>query len=101
MWVQSLASRGALMPSRLPAELVQIYLDVPEALPLHDCAGCGLSIPIQPSWSLEAEPQRVFFPRCPHCGGETGRFAYWSRQPKVAFDGARQKTSTSSTSIAE
>lgn len=79
MWLRALATQGRTLPPSLPPELVQVYLDDPEAVPLHDCACCGLPVPVRPGWgSYEGEPARVYFPNCPACGGPTGLYAYWS-----------------------
>jgi hypothetical protein len=79
LWLRSMVAQGRPLPKSLPAELVQVYLDDPEAVPLHDCEGCGIAIPVHPAWQgYESEPQRVYFPTCPCCGGRTGLYAYWS-----------------------
>lgn len=81
-WVSSIAWRGGKLPQELPAELVQVYLDDPEAAPLHDCESCGVAIPVRPNRidGLEAEPEQTYFPTCPICGGRTGLYMYVSRQ---------------------
>jgi|SRR5579884_1542082 len=79
MWLRLLATQGPPLPPSLPEVLIHVYLNDPEAVPLHDCAGCGLAVPVRPGWlGYEGEPQRVYFPACPHCGGHTGLHAYWS-----------------------
>jgi len=79
MWLRTLANEPRAFPESLPSELVQVYLNDPEAVPLHDCAGCGLAVPVRPGRSgYESEPQRVYFPTCPCCGCRTGLHAYWS-----------------------
>src|SRR4051812_28046908 len=78
MWLRVLASQRRPLPRSLPAVLIEVYLNDPEALPLHDCARCGLTVPIRPSrFAYDAEPQRVYFPECPVCTGPTGLYAYW------------------------
>lgn len=90
-WVSSLAWRGGKLPEEIPAELVQVYLDDPEAAPLHDCESCGVAIPVRPNRidGLEAEPEQTYFPSCPVCGGRTGLYMYVSRQAESepAVDG--------------
>lgn len=79
LWLRILVTQGRPLPPALPVELVQVYLDDSEAVPLHDCANCGIAIPVRPGWQgYEGEPQRVYFPTCPSCGGRTGLYAYWS-----------------------
>lgn len=81
-WVSSIAWRGGKLPQELPPELVQVYLDDPEAVPLHDCESCGVAIPVRPNRidGLEAEPEQTYFPTCPICGGRTGLYMYVSRR---------------------
>ncbi|WP_439622791.1 hypothetical protein [Gemmata sp.] len=71
------------VPDVLPAELIEIYLTDDGAEPLHDCERCGLPVPVHAGRHCghEATVERVYFPTCPHCGGRTGRFAYWSHRP--------------------
>lgn len=83
-WASAIAWRGARVPDHVPAELIEVYLTDPEAAPLHDCEDCGIAIPVRPHriYGLEGEPEHVYFPDCPVCGGATGWFLYWSRQPQ-------------------
>ncbi len=69
------------LPKTLPSDLVNIYLYDDEAEPLHDCECCGLLIPVRAGFRAghEANPEHIYYPACPQCGGRTGRFAYWSR----------------------
>ncbi len=79
VWLQSLATRGVPVPRSLPPDLVGVYLQDAEALPLHDCAGCGLAVPVRPGRGGEGdEPEQVYFPHCPCCGAATGLYAYWA-----------------------
>jgi hypothetical protein len=79
-WLRVLAANEQRPADRFPAALVQVYLDDDEAMPLHDCAVCGVAIPVRPDWySFDGEPQQVYFPECPCCGGRTGLYAAWSR----------------------
>ncbi len=70
------------LPDALPQALVEVYLNDDEAEPLHDCEECGLPIPVHASRRCghEATVERVYFPACPHCGGRTGQYAYWSHR---------------------
>ena len=88
-WLRALAAQEQAPPERLPVELVQVYLDDEEALPLHDCAGCGVAIPVRPDWQrFEGEPQHTYFPDCPCCGERTGLYAAWSRRLAVVPEAA-------------
>ncbi len=79
-WLCALAWEGAFLPGSLPPELIATYLDDAEAVPLHDCADCGLAVPIRPgrTYGYEGLAARRYFPTCPHCGGKTGWYARWS-----------------------
>jgi hypothetical protein len=72
------------LPDALPTELVEVYLYDDEAEPLHDCERCGLPVPVHAGRRCghEASVDREYFPACPHCGGRTGRFAFWSSRHK-------------------
>jgi hypothetical protein len=85
-WLRSLVAQGRRLPERLPAELIDVYLADPDALPLHDCAECGLAIPVHAGTrdSEDAEPEFSYFPTCPCCGGITGWCAYWSNTSRGA-----------------
>ena len=80
-WIVILDTDDRPLPKALPEELVEVYLDDSEAEPLHDCERCGLTVPVRANRRCghEATVERVYFPECPHCGGRTGRHAYWSR----------------------
>jgi len=79
-WFRGLVWERSRLPASLPSELVQVYLDDPEALPLYDCADCGLAIPVRPDPQAEdGEAANVYFPECPCCGGATDLYAYWSK----------------------
>jgi len=80
-WVALLDADDRPLPGSLPSHLVDVYLEDSEAEPLHDCERCGLTVPVRAARRCghEATVERVYFPQCPHCGGRTGRHAYWSR----------------------
>ena len=79
-WLRLIAAQGGDLQSQYPEELVQVYLDDDEAMPLHDCAGCGVAIPVRPAWQgAEGGLQEIYFPKCPCCGARTGLYAAWSR----------------------
>lgn len=81
-WVSAIALRGAICPDSIPAEVIQAYLSDPEAVPLYDCEACGIAVPVRPSQrhGREADPELVYFEKCPWCGGKTGWYLYWSCQ---------------------
>ena len=83
-WLTLLEAGGRELPPVLPRQLIEVYLTDDEAEPLHDCESCGLWVPVRCGRRVGLEPvaERVYFPTCPHCGGKTGRFAYWSRTPE-------------------
>jgi hypothetical protein len=85
-WLRALVWTDAPPPARLPPALIDVYLRDPLALPLHDCAECGTAVPVRPGrrGDAEAEPERVYFPACPCCGGKTGLYAYWSGKRRAA-----------------
>jgi hypothetical protein len=73
-WLCCLAWGKAFLPVRLPREVIQVYLDDPEAAPLYECRDCRLDLPVRPGrrWALADPPERIYFPACPACGGATG-----------------------------
>ncbi len=81
-WINDIAYRGSVMPATIPKEVLSVYFTDPEALPLHDCSDCGLSVPVRPNRisGTEGEPEEDYFPCCPVCGGDTGLYCYWSRR---------------------
>jgi len=68
------------LPEEIPSELVEVYIQDDEAEPLHDCERCGLPVPVHAGRRCghEASVDCEYFPTCPHCGGRTGRYAFWS-----------------------
>jgi hypothetical protein len=87
MWLRTIAAQESPLPESLPVTLVQVYLNDPEAIPLHDCAGCGIAVPIRPNClSYEEEPAEVYFPDCPCCGSRTGLYASWAKGPLNRLD---------------
>ena len=81
-WVSTIAWRGGRLPENIPAELIRVYLDDPEAIPLHDCENCGVAIPVRPDRlnGSEAEPEQIYFHQCPVCAGRRGWYLFFSRQ---------------------
>lgn len=79
-WLRLIADQGRPLPPTIPAQLVAVYLTDGDAVPLHDCGRCGLAVPVRPRWQdgHEPPPERIYFPACPHCGGPTGKYAYWA-----------------------
>lgn len=89
-WVSSIAWRGSKLPESVPAELLKVYFADPEAVPLHECETCGISIPVRPNRfrGMEDEPEETYFSTCPVCCGRTGLYLYMSRQLEGDTDGA-------------
>ncbi len=86
-WINDIAYRGGVLPPSIPREMLLVYLVDQDALPLHDCADCGLSVPVRPNrlYGSEGDPEEVYFPVCPACGGRTGLYCYWSnRSPSTS-----------------
>jgi hypothetical protein len=81
-WLSAITWRGAILPRRIPEQIIDVYLRDSEAAPLHDCEGCGLAIPVRPSrlHGLEGEPDQIYFDKCPACGSQTGLYLYFSRR---------------------
>jgi len=77
-WLAAIAWRGGVLPDGLPRDLVQVYLDDPEARPLHECEACGLLIPIRPARRRGSivVPSSLHFSNCPACGGRTGWYVF-------------------------
>ena len=78
-WAERIAAGATVAPGHVPAEIVRVYLAHSEAMPHHDCGGCGMAIPVIPSrHDGEETPDRVFFTSCPSCGERTGADLYWA-----------------------
>jgi hypothetical protein len=80
-WFDAVAWRGAVLPDRIPPEVIDVYIHDAEALPLNDCEDCGLAVPVRPNriHGFDAEPEYVYFPTCPACGGRTGAYSYCAK----------------------
>jgi hypothetical protein len=65
-------------PLAMPAEVAEVYINSPEARPLHECEDCGYAVPYQHANPLAVPPApvRIHFERCPLCGGKVGYWAY-------------------------
>ena len=68
---------GRKGPLALPPAVAEVYLSEPEARYLyHRCEDCAYAVPA--IWQypgqhpVDSPRWRVFFPRCPLCGGPTG-----------------------------
>ena len=69
LWFLEVAAGKAFCPSRIPPEVMTIYLDDPAAQPRNECAACGLRLPIRPG--RQGGPAMVnYFSTCPVCGGK-------------------------------
>jgi len=80
-WLCAIAHSTATLPQSIPRQVIEVYLNHPDAEPLHDCEGCGLAIPVRinPSRWMDAEPESVYLPSCPACGCRTGWYLYIAR----------------------
>lgn len=80
-WIDAIVGQGALLPTKIPPAVIDVYLQDPEAWPLYECEECGLAVPVRPNRVLgpDAEPEKVYFPECPACGGKTGYYLYRTR----------------------
>jgi hypothetical protein len=80
-WVAAIAWRGALLPPRIPAELIDVYLRDSDAVAHHECEQCGLAIPVRVQrWqTVDDGSCDIYFPTCPACGGRTGWYLHRSR----------------------
>jgi len=74
LWVSAIIWGSALMPAKVPTNLIEVYLTDPEVIPLHDCCSCGLAVPVRPNklQGSAGEPEKVYFPLCPSCNSPTG-----------------------------
>jgi len=76
LWVSAIIWGSAIMPAKVPAEVIDVYLSDPDVIPLHDCCCCGLAVPVRPNklQGSAGEPEKVYFPLCPSCNSPTGWF---------------------------
>ena len=74
-------------PLALPASVVSVYLDDPAAVALHDCEDCGYVVPFgcPEPYAEPPKPARVYFQRCPLCGGKVGYCAFHNRNAFTAL----------------
>jgi hypothetical protein len=73
------------LPLALPPAVAQVYLDEPGLVAIHDCEDCGYEVPIgypEPQAS-PSKPVRIYFERCPLCGGKTGYYAFYRRNVQL------------------
>lgn len=85
MWLEAIVMDRAELPPTIPPDVIHVYLDNSDALPLHDCASCGFLVPIIAGreYDYEGEAEYRFFPACPNCGGRTGWYLFWAHaQPR-------------------
>jgi hypothetical protein len=73
------------LPLALPPAVAQVYLDDSGLVAIHDCEDCGYEVPIgyaEPQAS-PPKPVRIYFDRCPLCGGKTGYYAFYQRNARL------------------
>ena len=63
----------------IPPEVMQVYLDNPEAIPSDECEDCGLEVPVG-LVGAEHKVSHAYFQTCPLCGGRTGRCRFQCKQ---------------------
>ena len=71
-------------PLAMPTEVADVYSRFPEARPLHECEECGYAVPFEQArpLSVPPAPERVFFERCPLCGGRVGWWAHGMKRSR-------------------
>jgi hypothetical protein len=73
----------------LPAEVRRVFLDDAEAVPSHDCAECGVFLPVRPGQQGGPEPV-IYYTACPLCGGRVGYDLFrWREQHAASAAAAR------------
>ncbi len=82
-WTYHLEQDEGFLPVRIPPEVIDVYLTDARAQPDHECADCGLEVPVRPCvideksfvrnvFRAPTEAEIRYFPVCPCCGGVTG-----------------------------
>jgi hypothetical protein len=72
------------LPLALPPAVAQVYLDDPGVVAIHDCEDCGYEVPIgYAEHANPPKPVRIYFDRCPLCGGKTGYYAFYQRKARL------------------
>lgn len=74
LWVSAIVWGSAMMPTKIPAAVIDVYLVDTDVIPLHDCCRCGLAVPVRPNkmHGAAGEPEKIYFPLCPACNSPTG-----------------------------
>jgi hypothetical protein len=77
-------------PLALPPEVAAIYLSGEYSASVYDCEDCGYDLPVL--WpdphAIPPTPLRVYFPRCPLCGGTVGWHAFYFKHRRYKSAGA-------------
>jgi hypothetical protein len=79
-------------PLELPDAVATVYLSEPEANASHDCEDCGYALPLLRARPFDDPPRRgkIYFARCPLCGGRVGHGAFSERQNRERqYNGTR------------
>jgi hypothetical protein len=80
-WLSKIVGEAIRIPlpdAKPLTEIVQAYLDHPDAWPLEECGDCGLCLP---------GPRSVrggYFSTCPVCGGAVGQMAWYYASREAA-----------------
>jgi hypothetical protein len=61
-------------PLALPFSVAVVCLEDPDVVAIHDCEDCGYQVPVgcPERLAIPPKPVRVYFDRCPLCGGRVG-----------------------------
>jgi hypothetical protein len=77
-------------PLALPFSVAAVYLEDPNVMAYHDCEECGYRVPVgcPEPLAIRPKPVRLYFERCPLCGGRIG-YAAFRRRNASAIAGER------------
>ena len=77
-------------PLVFPAAVASIYLSGEYSATTYDCEDCGYDLPTK--WpnpnANPPTPQRIYFERCPLCGGNVGWHAFYAKHRIYKQQGA-------------
>jgi hypothetical protein len=68
-------------PLVFPAEVAGIYLSGEYSATKYDCEDCGYDLPTKwpDRYANPPTPMRIYFERCPLCGGKVGWHAFYAK----------------------
>lgn len=78
-WLRGLIIEEMRLPKRIPPQVIAIYLEDADALPLYGCSHCALALPVKciSTWAADAV-EEVYFDNCPSCGQSVDLYGHWS-----------------------